>query len=217
MKKVAVIIVLLAAVSSVGFYLITSPQKTIDEDYIKSEKYQSLSNKIESEKDRIRDEKSLFPIIAEEMLANQNSYSPTLPFRFKPASVASLPGSLHKIIFNEYRFEDSKFKNHKFYGLLASDSKSYSAVIFLMEAPGVYKNIRMILVTVDDSSVLDVATIGQYEKNITEKVNTELNIDKNLNIKTSMDKIRFYPVRQSNTVNYRYAISKVGAIEVTVL
>ena len=217
MKKAVLGIALLAAVLLVGFFLFSSSGQVVDEDYLKTEKYQSLKRNIESEKENIRDERLLFFTIAQKMLANQSSYSPFLPFRFQTAATDSSPYLIDEIIIDGLGIKETKYRNHDFYGLLALNRPNYNAVVFIMILPGAYEKYRVILVTTNNSSIRDMASIGQYEKNITEEVNTELYISKDLDIRAEINKIRFYPIKQNIIVNYRYSISKEGNINVTVL
>lgn len=217
MKKAVLGIALFIALLLAGFLLFFSSQQVVDEDYLKSEKYQSLKNNIEREKETNRDEKSVFHAVVEKMLANESNYSRNLPLRIQPTAIDSFPEANEKIALGNIRIENSRYHNYSFYGILAANKEKFNAVVFLMVLPGVYKKNRMILVTAQNSSILDMATIGQYDKNITEEVNTDLFIDEDLYIRAEMNKLRFYPIQQSTTVHYRYSISKKGNINVTVL
>lgn len=210
MKKVAFATVILAAVSLAG-YLFFFSGSVVDEAYLESEEYRTLQRQIELEKEEIKDRESALRAVVQKMLAHPEKYHRGIPFRLDTLTLDSL-----MIPENKITIEASKeYENYLFYGLNIFKGESYTGALCLVQLPGGYQNIEIGLATTRDSSVVDVALIGRYTKNVMEHTHTELLIDEELNIKTGIKKNRFYPVSQKNTVNYRYTISKQGFIKVT--
>ncbi len=210
MKKVAFVAVLLAAVILAG-YLFFFPGSTVDEAYLRSEEYRTLQRQIEQEKDEIKDRESALMAVVQKMLAHPEKYHQGVPFHLDTLAMDSLMISENKIT-----IEASKdYENYRFYGLNVFKGENYTGALCLVQLPGGYQNIEIGLATLRDSSVVDVALIGRYTKNVMEHTHTVVLIDEDLNIMTGIEKNRFYPVRQKNTVNYRYTISKKGFINVS--
>lgn len=210
MKKAVFVAVLLAAATIVGYQLFFS-RSAVDEAYLESEEYRSLQRQIEQEKDEIKDRESALMAVVQKMLAHPDKYHQGAPFRLDTLALDSL-----MIPENRIGIEASKdYENYRFYGLNIFKGGNYTGALCLVQLPGGYQNIEIGLATLRDSSVVDVALIGRYTKNVMEHTYTVVLIDEDLNIMTGIEKNRFYPVRQKNTVNYRYTISKQGFINVS--
>lgn len=210
MKKAAFVAVLLAAATVAG-YLYFFSGSVVDEAYLESDEYRSLQNQIEREKDGIKDRESVLMAVVQKMLARPDKYRRGVPFHLDSLALDSLMIPENKITIEV----SNEFENYRFYGINIFYGKGFNGALALVQLPGGYQNIEIGLVTFRDTSVVDVALIGRYTKNVMENTHTELLVDKDLNIKAGIEKVQLYPVAQENTVHYQYTISKRGFINVS--
>lgn len=216
MKKVIIITALFAAAlfASICFY--NPDRNVIDEDYILSKEYQSLEKQFGENKTGNRDKESILSLVAREILADTIKYNHPLPWHIDSLAIESIMGAKNKIHLNNSEVGQTEFGSYDFYGVLTLAEDNISVVLFLMKRPGVYKDIDVVLASVEDSLIVDIKSIGRYEKNIEEETTSTIQIDENQSIKTKTVKIRSYPVRQKNIIHYSYTVSNDGIIEVSV-
>lgn len=213
MKKVAITIALLAAAGLVAYHIYYADPNIVNDSYLNSDRYRTLEKNIENEKSQKGDKEKVLRLVVRRMMDETNRYSQRLPYYLDSLALDSVMVPENRLATSQIQTEAKNFKEYKFYGLNVFQADNYMAILSLTELPGVYRNIEVGLVTARGSEIIDIELIGRFEKNLKEITSSEVRIDTNKNIQVIMNKYRLYPVRQSQTVNYGYSITKDGTIE----
>ena len=219
MKKIGIVITLLL-LGAGGIWFWHDPDRNvIDDEFTKSEEFQLLNKQWEEEKRSAGERESAISLLVKQMLSQTGFDERTLPVRLDSVSISALLTEESKIPLG---------RNHALFSQLSAESiyrygriqlNGVSALLFLVKAPGVYRDVDMLLATVKDSSLVDLELILQYRKNLTEEVSGEAVFEGQSNniIIATIDNQRFYPVEQNNTITYRYAIKEDGNIETQIV
>lgn len=219
MKKTVFITAVLAAVLAAGYAYYTSDPNIVDESYIGSEGYRALEKQMESDQEAYRNSNSTLLAAIHRTLAIEETNRVPLPLNVSLDSVTvdTLLDKSRKIRMDENRLLSSEFQNAGFYRWFSFKTRDYTGILTLISLPGMYPNIEAGLTTVRDSTIIDGAMIGRFQKNLSELVITDIFFNSPAEIVTTVQKTRYYPVEQNNSVTYRYTISEDGIIEMSVL
>lgn len=217
MKKITFIAILFFAAGFAAYRFYYADPNIVDGDYISSKTYKALQDDIEYEKKSIADRESVLQLVVRQMLAEPDKFQQGLPFYLDSLALDSVLKTGNRLSIPDLRIMPSDFNNYNFYGLAIFGGETYTAVLSVIELPGVYRNLEVGLTTVKDGEIIDTALIGRYEKNITMSTDSEIYINSDSEIRVQMNKSRFYPFKQNQNFNYRYRIAKEGRIKSNVL
>lgn len=216
MKRLLIPVMVLSAAILAAFLLFSDPN-VIDQDYISSSEYEDLEHELEKNKSQNKTEETALKQLILELALNSSGYSRKLPIRLDSISVDSILSRNGKIDIGDKYTGQSSFTNNNYYSVLILEEGEIHRVLFLVESKGLYKDIDLLLATTSDSAIVDLESIGSFEKNISEEVYSIIHIESNSLIRTTVIKNRFYPVNQQNKTNYRYEIGPDGHINSRVL
>lgn len=212
MKKFFWIIFVLIAALLLGIYFYNPDRNLIDEHYISTGEFQSLEKQLDRHAPNGESPTFSLKIIARKTLESPKTNELKIPFALDSTSFKGYVNPEHKLRLKKTAQSRSEFENFDFYAVGRSSGNGVTFVLFLMKKLSVYRDIEVILTTVKDSSVIDIASVARFRKNISEEITSTLKIEKDLVLKTKVSKIRLYPVRQENVVHYQYGISEKGGI-----
>lgn len=196
-----------------GIYFFGPDPNIIDENYISSKEYQSLQAQIDDNRRTTIQKEELLNLVAIKILSGGTSPDRRLPYILDSLSIDSLGVPDNKIRLDFSGVKPDEFKNFSFYRALAMSKENTDLVFFLMQHPGIYKEIDIVLATVKDSSVVDMKSVGSFRKNLAEEITSTILINRD-HIETKVEKLRFYPVEQHNVIHYRYTVANDGFIYV---
>lgn len=196
-----------------GIYFFGSDPNIIDENYISSKEYQSLQAQIDGNRRATIQKEELLNLVAIKILSGGTSPDRRLPYILDSLNIDSLGVLDNKIRLDFSGVKPDEFKNLSFYRVLAMSKENTDFVFFLMQHPGIYKEIDIVLATVKDSSVVDMKSVGSFRKNLAEETTSTVRISRD-HIETKVEKLRFYPVEQHNVIHYRYTVANDGFIYV---
>jgi len=217
MKKIGIVFMLLV-VSAAAFWLLYDPDRNvIDDEFMQSEEYRSLHKQWEENKaSTIDSDKELaLAHLVTYLLSHTGEMEGTLPVRLDSVSLQSLLSDESKIPPDRDQLFFSKLSAESIHTYGRIQLNDLSALLFLVQKPGVYQDVDMLLATVKDSALVDVELLLEYRKNLAEEVSGEAFFENGSNniIQVTVNKRRFYPVEQTNTIRYRYTIKEDGNIE----
>lgn len=217
MKKLGIVFTLLA-VSAAAFWLWYDPDRNvIDDQFTQSEGYRSLHKQWEENKARAidSDKESALAHLVTSLLSHTGRMEGTLPVRLDSVSLPALLTDESEIQMEKDQPLFAQLSAESIYTYGRIQLNGLSAVLFLVKRPGVYQDVDMLLATVKDSALVDAELLLEYRRNLAEEVSGEAFFENGNNhvIRVTMNKRRFYPVEQTNTISYRYTIEEDGNIE----
>lgn len=218
MRKAAIIIVLSVAgiLAAYLFYYYSDPN-IINEDYLSSEAYTTLQDNIQYERDSLADREAVLQEVVKQMLVQKSRYRLGLPYRLDSLVLDSVLKKENRLSLPDLRIMPSDVNDYTFYGLHIFEGEHYSALLSLIEMPGVYRDLEVGLTTVREGNIIDTALIGRYEHNLSATTHSEIIINTDHEIRIKVNKTRLYPFKQEQSVNYQYRIAKNGKIESNIL
>lgn len=217
MKKLGIVFTLLA-VSAAAFWLWYDPDRNvIDDEFTQSEEYRSLQKQWEEHKARAidSDKESALAHLVKSLLSHTGEMEGTLPVRLDSVSLPALLTDESEIQMEKDQPLFAKLSAESIYTYGRIQLNGLSAVLFLLKRPGVYQDVDMLLATVKDSALVDAELLLEYRRNLAEEVSGEAFFENGSShiIQVVVNKKRFYPVEQTNTISYRYIIEEDGNIE----
>lgn len=217
MKKTAIIIVLLFAAGLAAYRYYYADPNIVNEEYLSSENYKTLQDDIQYERNTIADREAILQEVVKQMLVQRSRYRHGLPYHLDSLILDSVLNSENRLSLPDLRIMPSDYKNYNFYGLQILEGENYSALLSLIEMPGIYRDIEVGLTTIRDGNIIDTALIGRYGKNLSATTHSEIYIDADHDIRVRMNKSRQYPFKQEHYVSYQYQITKDGKIISSIL
>ena len=182
-------------------FIYYSDQSVIDDDYVASESYQQLEERLEKEQERSFSEEESLRMIFEQMLKSNHSKELELPITDTFLSLVEAESHWQEL-------QGFKFKD------LGKINRSEITLSFvLIQKPHVYDEAGLVMATSQNDSLIQLQTIGQFKNTVTEKVETQVQIGETNVIATKVFKKILYPVEQENSTTYLYQISESGRIK----
>lgn len=173
----------------------------IDDEYIASESYRQLEEKIQGEQKSTVPAEQKIRIILQEVILSGDSKELELPLN-KISSTLSGNNSNWNTLF------DLRFKN---IGKVKRDSLVIHFV--LVQEKKNYDESGLFMTTSEKDSLLAFQTIGQFKHTVTEIVETQVYIKNSGVVVAEISRKKLYPVEQENMNIYSYEILESGRIE----
>ncbi|HEX6982562.1 MAG TPA: hypothetical protein VF181_07355 [Balneolaceae bacterium] len=205
MKK-AVSLLILAA------FLTSCDSGSVDQNYVKSGKYEEFERK--SRQEAIRKDKQKRSFAAHmQALGNCKQSEAHFPLKISRKQIASLLKTSAEdceqlMVADRLGFEIQLLKEIQL--------PSYTLKWVLLDQKSVYDNRRLLAVTFRNDSLVNFEEVGVFQKNLSKDINTTIEVTKKgekLLIESEINRKIIYPVEQKNVINRRFTINPKGIIE----
>ncbi|MDZ7715447.1 MAG: hypothetical protein U5J95_04465 [Balneolaceae bacterium] len=173
----------------------------IDDEYVASESYRKLEEKIQGEKSGTASDEQKVRMIFQNVIESTDSIE--VDFPLNDIAGRFLGGRNNWDTLFDFRF--------KKLGMVKQDLIKIYFV--LLQKQGTYNESGLFMVTSQNDSLLSFRTIGQFKDTVIEKAETQIYAKTNGMIVTEVTRKRFYPVEQENVKTYSYEILESGKIK----
>lgn len=210
------VILLLILTSGLVLFLWYDPDRNlIDEEYLSTEEYRALNEKLDVRHRDSLDEQMLLKAIALQALKNHRVITLSRPVRLDSSDINRSLQPSKKIRLGRNGEAPSKFDDFTYYHLDTFAAAGYRMVFFLVEYPTMYREIELFLASASPSrqAVSDLAVIATYRNNLQEEVENIIEIGTDGTITTEVQKRVNYPIQQDNNYFYHFYIDSTGTIQ----